>query len=104
MGGREGSGGGGGGGEADDDGGCGGVEGGEYGGDDAGDGGGRGIGMDTVGKERDEGPHKSRKSTDSGEECASKKKGRDSSKVTSRETRMRRAIGSQQRYPLRSVS
>ena len=71
MGGREGGGGGGGGDETDDGGGCGEVEGGEYGGDDAGDGGGRGIGIgvDTVGKERDEGPHKSRKSTDSGGVC-----------------------------------
>jgi hypothetical protein len=51
---------------------------------------------------------KQRKSTDSDEEEEEDKsvvkKGRDSSKVTSRDTRMRRAIGSQQRYPLRSES
>jgi hypothetical protein len=49
-----------------------------------------------------------RKSTDlEGEEEEDKpgvKKGRDSSKVTSRDTRMRRATGSQQRYHLRSES
>ncbi len=54
-------------------------------------------------------PTKLRNSSDSEEggeerEESLEKKGRDSSKVTSRETRIRQATRSQQRYPLRSES
>jgi hypothetical protein len=55
---------------------------------------GGGGGGGTVGRGSDEGQTKSIKSTNSREEWASEKKGRDSSKVTSREAQMRRATGS----------
>src|SRR6266540_1100278 len=96
----------------------GGEGGGEGGGGGGGEGGGEGDGRVGI-KDRGKGgeakgvaegdPTKLRNSSDSEEEGEEweeslEKKGRDSSKVTSRETRIRRATGSQQRYPLRSES